>query len=250
MRASKHEAVLDECDADLEDDEEESKTAPATKEEIEAELANLTDKVANMGISISKIPESIEFSYDKLVSGIKEGKFKKICVLTGAGISVSAGIPDFRSPKTGIYANLQKYNIPSPECLFAIDYFNENPQAFYSFCQNFDMDNFVATPTHYFIKLLQDKGILLKYLTQNIDNLEEQTGIDMDEYVIQCHGANRGASCGMCKTPADFETLKEHIKKGLIYWCPKCKENDKRFPVKPDIVFFGEQLPSDFHDFT
>jgi len=49
---------------------------------------------------------------------LKTGKFKKILVLTGAGISVSAGIPDFRSPKTGIYANLKEYNLPSPEALF------------------------------------------------------------------------------------------------------------------------------------
>ena len=45
-------------------------------------------------------------SYEKLVDGLKNGKYRKILVMTGAGISVSAGIPDFRSPKTGIYDNL------------------------------------------------------------------------------------------------------------------------------------------------
>ena len=58
---------------------------------------------------------------------MKEDKFKKIVVVTGAGISVSAGIPDFRSPKTGLYSNLKKYNLPRPEAIFDIKYFNENP---------------------------------------------------------------------------------------------------------------------------
>ena len=49
-----------------------------------------------------------------LVDGLKEGKFKKIVMVTGAGISVSAGIPDFRSPKTGIYDNLKEYDLPDP----------------------------------------------------------------------------------------------------------------------------------------
>lgn len=52
------------------------------------------------------------FSYDRLVDGLKKGSFKKIVVVTGAGISVAAGIPDFRSPKTGLYANLSQYNLP------------------------------------------------------------------------------------------------------------------------------------------
>jgi NAD-dependent deacetylase sirtuin 2 len=45
--------------------------------------------------------------------------------MTGAGISVSAGIPDFRSPKTGLYDNLKEYNLPYPEAIFALDFFQK-----------------------------------------------------------------------------------------------------------------------------
>ena len=69
----------------------------------------------------------IKFTYKKLLEGFKQNKFKKIVVATGAGISVSAGIPDFRSPKTGLYANLQKYNLPDPQAIFALEFFKEKP---------------------------------------------------------------------------------------------------------------------------
>lgn len=68
-----------------------------------------------------------------VAEAIKTGKIKKICVLAGAGISCSAGIPDFRSPVTGIYYNLQEYNLPTPEAMFEIDFFKEHPATFYSF---------------------------------------------------------------------------------------------------------------------
>ena len=95
------------------------------------------------------------FTYEKLLQGLKEGKFKKICINTGAGISVSAGIPDFRSPKTGLYANLKEYELPRPESIFELDYFREKPEAFYQLAKDFlDLEKFHPTPTHFFIKLL------------------------------------------------------------------------------------------------
>ena len=57
--------------------------------------------------------------------------------MTGAGISVSAGIPDFRSPKTGIYSNVEKYNLPNQKAIFDIEYFRSNPEAFYDLAKTF-----------------------------------------------------------------------------------------------------------------
>lgn len=62
---------------------------------------------------------------------IKSGQVKNIVVLCGAGISVSCGIPDFRTPGTGLYYNLQKYNLPEPESMFDLSYFSQNPEPFY-----------------------------------------------------------------------------------------------------------------------
>ena len=62
-----------------------------------------------------------------LFEGMKNGKFKKICFATGAGISVDAGIPDFRTKGIGLYDNLEKYDLPTPTALFDIDYFCSKP---------------------------------------------------------------------------------------------------------------------------
>jgi hypothetical protein len=111
---------------------------------------------------------------------------KRILVLTGAGISVSCGIPDFRS-ENGLYAQIQeKYSLPEPECMFDIEYFRIDPEPFYSFAKELlPREEFKPSFSHHFIRHLEQSGKLLRQFTQNIDTLEATTGI---ERVVYCHG--------------------------------------------------------------
>jgi hypothetical protein len=113
-------------------------------------------------------------------------KCKNIIVLTGAGCSVSCGIPDFRS-KDGIYSRL-KFDYPDledPQLMFDIDYFKKNPKPFFKFAKEIYPGKFKPSLSHLFIKKLEESGRLLKNYTQNIDTLELLAKINN---VIQCHG--------------------------------------------------------------
>lgn len=69
--------------------------------------------------------------FDGIIDFIKSGKVKNIITMAGAGISTSAGIPDFRTPGSGLYDNLQKYDLPDPQAIFDIQFFRTNPEPFF-----------------------------------------------------------------------------------------------------------------------
>lgn len=79
---------------------------------------------------------------------------------------LAAGIPDFRSPGSGLYDNLQKYNLPYPQAIFEINFFRENPKPFFVLAKELYPGIFKPTIGHYFIRLLQEKGYLLRHYTQ------------------------------------------------------------------------------------
>ncbi|CAH1989964.1 unnamed protein product [Acanthoscelides obtectus] len=178
---------------------------------------------------------------DGIVEYIRKNNCKNIITMAGAGISTSAGIPDFRSPGTGLYDNLQKYNLPHPQAIFELDFFHENPKPFFVLAKELYPGSFKPTVCHYFIKMLAEKDLLLRHYTQNIDTLERVAGIP-DDKIVEAHGTFYTGHCLGCRYKYSLDWMKERIFKDEIPVCEKCPG-----VVKPDIVFFGENLPDRFH---
>lgn len=172
---------------------------------------------------------------------IKSDKCKNIFVMMGAGVSTSAGIPDFRSPGTGLYANLQRLNLPYPEAVFEINFFRENPEPFYTLAKELFPGKFRPTPTHSFVRVLYNRKLLGMCFTQNIDTLERLAGLP-EHAVVEAHGSFADQHCIECGAHYDGNKLRDEILRGEIAYCYDCGGL-----VKPDIVFFGEALPPRFH---
>jgi len=178
------------------------------------------------------------------ISGLAEyiaaDKCKNIVLMLGAGVSTSAGIPDFRSPETGLYANLARLKLPYPEAVFEINFFRKNPEPFYTLAHELYPGKFRPTITHSFIRLLAAHELLHTCFTQNIDTLERRAGVP-DDKIIEAHGSFASQRCIDCKRTYDDAKMKRKI---LAKETPRC-ENCSGL-VKPDIVFFGESLPDEF----
>lgn len=182
---------------------------------------------------------------EDVVKCIEEAK--NIIVLSGAGISVSCGIPDFRSPG-GLYDQVrEKYELSDPQYLFDIAYFTGNPNPFYDFSQQlFPDEKLKPSFSHWFIKLLEKKNKLLRNYSQNIDTLEQVSGISTEKIVL-CHGSFATFSCLSCRNKVNGTELREEIQNKIIPRCKSCTDTEGYNNVmKPDIVFFGEPLPSEF----
>ncbi|KAI0102298.1 DHS-like NAD/FAD-binding domain-containing protein [Nemania sp. FL0031] len=150
-------------------------------------------------------------------------KSRNIVVLTGAGISTSLGIPDFRSKETGLYSQLERLGlgINDPQEVFNIDVFREDPTIFYTVAKDILPATQKFSPTHAFIAMLQNRGKLLTNYSQNIDNIEANAGI-LPEKLVQCHGSFATASCQRCGHRVRGDTIFDDIRAGKIPRCGKC----------------------------
>uniref|UniRef100_A0A3Q3FSM0 NAD-dependent protein deacetylase n=1 Tax=Labrus bergylta TaxID=56723 RepID=A0A3Q3FSM0_9LABR len=201
---------------DQSDDSSEEEAAGGTEMDF---LRNLFSSTLGLG-SAEKVLD--ELTLDGVARYINSGKCKNIVCMVGAGISTSAGIPDFRSPGTGLYANLQKYNLPYPEAIFQIDYFKKHPEPFFALAKELYPGQFKPTICHYFMKLLKDKGLLGRCYSQNIDTLERVAGLEGND-LIEAHGTFYTSHC-------------------VSFCCRK----EYNLDWMKDIVFFGENLPVRF----
>ncbi|XP_056269320.1 NAD-dependent protein deacetylase sirtuin-3, mitochondrial isoform X2 [Pseudoliparis swirei] len=185
-------------------------------------------------------PAEERLTLQAVATSIAERRYQRVVVMAGAGISTPSGVPDFRSPGSGLYDNLQQYRLPYAEAIFELGFFRRDPRPFFALAKELYPGRYRPNATHYFVRLLQRKGQLLRMYTQNIDGLERVAGIP-PEMLVEAHGTFATATCTACKREYEGEELRADVLRGAVPTCPACHG-----VVKPDIVFFGEELPRRF----
>lgn len=155
--------------------------------------------------------------------------------LTGAGISTESGVPDFRGP-SGIWtkdpeAERKAYQVYQD--------FLSDPKEYWEERLNSppllgDLGKIEPNPGHYALADLEKMGILKQVITQNVDNLHRKAG---NKNVLEYHGNAFKLRCISCNARFDYE---EYDLERLPPLCKKCGG-----VIKPDIVYFGEPIPSD-----
>ncbi|MEE6510901.1 hypothetical protein FKM82_031256 [Ascaphus truei] len=179
-------------------------------------------------------------SLQDVVLRIQGGLCRRVLVMVGAGISTDSGIPDFRSPSSGLYSRLQEYSLPYPEAIFDLSFFLKDPRPFLRLSHELLPGRHRPNPAHHFLRLLHDKGVLLRLYTQNIDGLERVAGVPLEK-LVEAHGSFASATCTTCLKSYPGETFQDAVLESQVPRCSSCGGL-----IKPDIVFFGEQLPPRF----
>lgn len=152
---------------------------------------------------------------------------KKVVALTGAGMSAESGMPTFRDPG-GFW---EKYN---PEEYAHLDTFFSQPEKPWRMVKGFDREvKAKPNPGHLALAEIEKMGFLKEIITQNVDNLHQQAG---STEVIEFHGNLRRAVCLVCGRYYNWEEI------CLDVLPPRCECNGV---LKPDAVFFGEQIPQE-----
>ena len=157
---------------------------------------------------------------------------RHVVALTGAGHSTRSGIPDFRSPSSGLWAEYDPFEVAS---LWG---FRRNPERFFSWIRPLAKQMMEAepNPAHYALADLEAMGLLKAVITQNIDVLHTRAG---SEVVYEVHGHMREATCVECfRVVATADFLDAFVETGKIPRCSVCGG-----VLKPNVILFGEALP-------
>jgi NAD-dependent deacetylase len=157
---------------------------------------------------------------------------ERVVALTGAGISVPSGIPDFRSPRTGLWTNVDPMEVAH------IDVFHRDPERFWRFYgERFQsLEDKRPNAAHHALVALERAGLLHAVITQNIDRLHAAAGT---RELVEVHGTIAHSSCLRCGRRyelADVRARQRSAGDGI----PRCACTH---PLKPDVVLFGEYLP-------
>jgi NAD-dependent deacetylase len=157
-----------------------------------------------------------------------------VVALTGAGISVPSGIPDFRTPRTGLWANVDPMEVAH------IDVFRRDPARFWRFYgQRFQsLEGIRPNPAHQALVELEGMGKLTAVITQNIDRLHHAAG---SRRLIEVHGTIDHCTCLSCGARYLLSEVRERLEQDPD-GVPRC---DCTKPLKPGVVLFGEYLPEE-----
>jgi len=152
--------------------------------------------------------------------------------LTGAGVSVPSGIPDFRTPETGLWANVDPMEVAH------IDVFERDPARFWSYYRPrfHSLGEKRPNAAHEALAELERRGMLEATITQNVDRLHRAAGA---REVVEVHGSIETSTCRACGTSFGIEQVDGLFGEDGVAACAECGG-----PVKPDVVLFGEMLPA------
>src|SRR4051794_13380290 len=168
-------------------------------------------------------------SVERLAQMIRDAR--SAVALTGAGISVPSGIPDFRSPGTGLWESVDPMEVAH------IEVFRRDPKRFWSYYRpRFGaLADKQPNPAHAALAALESRGLLDAVITQNIDRLHRKAGSNR---VIEVHGTIETSSCLDCAASFTLDLVEGLFDDEGVARCHGCGG-----PVKPDVVLFGELLP-------
>jgi len=157
---------------------------------------------------------------------------ERAVVLTGAGVSVPSGIPDFRSPGTGLWENVNPMEVAH------IDVFRRQPDRFWAFYgERFaSLRDKQPNAAHEILAELERRGLIRAVVTQNVDTLHRRAG---SRHVVEVHGSIEQSVCPECGCRVPLERVLELL--AAAPGAPECAACIA--PLKPDVVLFGEMLP-------